>query len=442
MIFIEYLKIFLSYITVPVIFFVGIYFTYNLKFLQITYFIKSCKLLLKKNNVSKMSSFGALASVLGGNLGTGNIAGIAVAVSIGGPGALFWMCFMTFFGSIIKFVESYLGVKYQKYNINNDFIGGPMCYFETGLGLKNFSKLYCLFALLGSFLVGNLVQVNSVTVFFNTSKINSMLIGIFMCILISFVIFKKLNFFIFIVTTFVPLMAIIYLVICFFVLFFNYEKIIFSIKLILKFAFSSKSAFVGIYTYTIIDSIRVGFDRGVFATDIGTGLTAILHGQVKVNDSIYRSAFIQGIISIIAPFIVMIICVITGMILIITDSWINYDLESTNMCIHAFTLNFDVNFIEYIIMFIMFLFAFTTILTWFHCARQIVNYIDLSKVKFLKIFFIIIIPFGSIIDVKLIWSISDIVLNIMLLINMIGIVYLRFIVINDIRNNILNKKKI
>ena len=149
----------------PSIFLLGMFLTWKLNAVQLRKFWMSFTLLWKseKEEQGNISHFEAISAVLAGNFGTGNISGMAVAVAMGGPGALVWMWFVTFFGSIVQYASCVLGVKYREKHPNGDFVGGPMYYLSNGLGFKKLGALYAFLAIIGAFTVGNFAQVNSVT---------------------------------------------------------------------------------------------------------------------------------------------------------------------------------------------------------------------------------------------------------------------------------------
>ena len=427
-------------IVIPLIFCVGIYLSIRLKWLQFAHLSLGVKYIFQKNKTQlTFSSFTALAAVLGGNLGTGNIAGIAVALSTGGPGALFWMWVMALFGAIVKFTGCYLGVKYQQKLPFYGWVGGPMYYLENGLGLKKTAKFFCIFTLCSALTVGNLVQVNSIALPLNAAGVPAIITGTVIAMLLAIVLIGGKRSFALVASRTVPIMAVIYLFASFIILIIFKDKIISSLYLIFYSAFNFASVTGGALGLTVIDAICVGFDRGLFATDAGVGLAPILHAQVGSNDDERPdNAFVQGMIGIIAPIIVMLICMITGTVLLVTGAWQIQDMESTNVCIKAFQIGLGHRYASYIVILTLFLFAFTTILTWEHCAEKAMVYLTNKKaVLMFKWFFVIIIPIGAGCSVRFVWSLADIVLNIMLIINMIGVIGLSKEVILGVRDRFL-----
>lgn len=442
------IKQILTAIIIPLVLIIGGYLTIKLKFLQFTKLKLALLHLISgktKKDCNSLTSFSALAAVIGGNLGTGNIAGIAVALSTGGPGALFWMWIMALLGAIIKFVGCYLAVKYR-IKKNGLFIGGPMYYLKNGLNSKIAAFLFCIFTVFASLSVGNLVQVNSVAIPLNVVGIMPIFIGLTLSVLLGFVLFGGLKFFSYTVSKIVPFMTFIYIIVCVFLLFLNFELIIPSIIKIIKYAFVPSSIAGGALGYGLFDAIRVGFDRGLFATDAGVGVAPILHSEVISEDDKIDPAMLQGLISIIAPVIVMIICMLTGLVLMVTDTWATIGLESTNLCIKAFNVGLKLDYAGIIVMVTLFLFAFTTMLTWAHCGEKALDFLnknkDNNKSKILiygyRILFIALAPVGTYCSVKFVWTIADIALNCMLFINLIGVFLLSRQVIEKVKKTHLN----
>lgn len=441
----ECIKSCISLLLIPLVFLVGAYFSLRLRwpqFLQLGLGLKSIFKKEKAETKSSVSSFSALAAVLGGNLGTGNIAGIAVAVSLGGPGTLFWMWVMASFGAVVKFASCYLGVKNRIKSKEHGWLGGPMYYLEQCLKAPMMAKIYCLLVILGALTVGNLVQVNSIALPVNQAGFSAGFIGIAMAVAVGLVLLGDVKIFATISSLIVPFMAVIYLGACLTILFIFRAELSSTIMLIFKSAFNIPSVFTGVVGFTILDAIRVGFDRGLFATDAGVGLAAILHSQVDEKDdssgNYSELGFTQGLITMVAPFIVMVICTVTGMALLITGAWQVDGVQSTNMCIKAFELGIFPGAGK-IVIFTLLLFSFTTILTWFHCAQRAVLFLSKENRwvdNLFKIFFISVIPCGAFSSVSFVWLVADISLNLMLLVNLWGIVLLSREVITDMKKKI------
>lgn len=435
------IKQILSFITIPSVFIIGIYLSMQFNWIQISKFhVGIIYIFRKKTGKQVFSSFSALAAVLGGNLGTGNIAGIAVALASGGPGALFWMWIMAFLGAIIKFTGCYLGVKYRiKGPCNHIWLGGPMYYLSSGLKSKWLAILFCIFTLFSAFTVGNLVQVNSLSLpLIEHTNIHPAVSGIVMAILVAAVLIGGIRSFSTMATKIVPIMTIVYLSCCLLILSIYYKQIFPAFSLIITSALYPESILGGALGITVFDAVKIGFDRGLFATDAGVGLAPILHAQVESSESEEDNAFTQAMVSITAPIIVMVICMLTGLVLIVTNTWNDVLVESTNLCIKSFQVGLGLDHAKYIVILTLWLFAFTTILTWSHCAERAIMFLTNNKysILYLRCIFVLVIPIGTFFSVRSVWNLADIALNCMLLTNIIGVVLLAKTIIPNVKNKL------
>tara|TARA_R110002110_G_scaffold195770_1_gene405458 strand:+ start:73416 stop:74753 length:1338 start_codon:yes stop_codon:yes gene_type:complete len=423
----EIIKTTLSlYFFIPIVTIVGFYFSVRFKFLQLTHIPRAWNLFTSDRKLEgDASSFSAMSAVLGGNLGTGNIAGIAVALSMGGPGAIFWMWIMAILGSILRFIGCTLGVLYRRKDEAGENVGGPMYYLYKALKLKKTAQLFSVVTILTAFTVGNLVQMNSIALPLVEAGIPPGLIGVVMAILVGGVILGGLHRFSAVVSRVVPVMAVFYLLACLIIVALNLSKILPALHLIVTSAFQPLPMASGVIGYTVLQGIASGFDRGLFATDCGVGLAPMIHASVESHTPRINTALTQGLISTLSPFIVMIVCTLTGLVLIMTDTWNIQGLESTNVCIEAFKRGFHFDGAGHIVTITLFFFAFTTILTWSFCAGKAIEFLSSTKlVKPLQLLFILLIPVGAFLKVNLIWTVADLLMNLMLLINVIGLVLL------------------
>ncbi|MBS0288333.1 MAG: sodium:alanine symporter family protein [Proteobacteria bacterium] len=413
------------YLLIPMVAVVGLAFSLHFRFVQCTHMLKAWKFFIGDRDPSgkRSSSFSAVSAVLGGNLGTGNISGIAVALTMGGPGALFWMWVMATFGAILKFVGCALGILFRQKDEKGEFVGGPMYYISKGLGLKRTAKVYCLLAIFAALTVGNLVQMNSLALPFTQAGVPPIATGIGMSILVALVVLGGLHRFSQVASIVVPFMAVGYIGSCLFIVLFNLDRLVPAIELIFHSAFSPYSVTGGVAGFAVLQAMRVGFDRGLFATDVGVGIDSIIHSSVDSKSSMTETALTQGLISTLSPLIVMLVCTLTGLVLIMTDSWLVTGLESTNMCIEAFKRGFSLPLAGQIITVTLFFFAFTTILTWSFCADKAIEFLFSRKmIRPFQYLFVAIIPLGALFHVKVVWTVADIFMNLMLIINVIGLI--------------------
>jgi AGCS family alanine or glycine:cation symporter len=415
----------------PAIILLGLYLTTKLRCVQISKLRMSFSCLLQKEGQSQgnISHYQAIASVLAGNFGTGNISGMAVAMTTGGPGALVWMWLMAFLGASIQYTSCVLGVKYRKQNADGEYVGGPMYYLRDGLGFKKLATLFAFFTLLGALTVGNFAQVNSVTLPLQKMGLNPFLCGIVMAILVGIVLLGGIQRVAWLASFIVPVKALLYLSTALIILGFNADKVLPALKLMLISAFETKSALGGILGFGTLKAITAGFDRGLFATDAGTGIVPILQSSARTVHPV-----IDGVVTLVAPFLVMIVCTTTGLVLLVTGVWQEPELQSTNMVTQAFQQGLGHSLGAYIVVIALVLFAYTTILAWACCAEKALGFLcgPTSANRF-KYFYVALIPLGAIIHVDLIWRLADISISLMLIVNLIGIIGLSHEVIGESR---------
>lgn len=417
------------YFIVPVIFLSGLYFSVNLKFIQFRKIWSAVRYTLQANdNKANFSSFGALSAVLGGNLGTGNIAGIAVALTTGGPGALLWMIIMVLFGMVIKFCCCFLGVKYREKNQQNNWIGGPMYYLSKGLNAKYLDKIFCILLIMAAITTGNFIQIHSIALPLHQAEISPLFVALLMACLVGIVMIGGIKRFSNIVTKIVPFMALFYMSSCLGILLLYKNLLIPSLQLIWQEAFNIKSLSGAGVGFSLSQAVRVGFDRGIMATDTGIGIAPILHAQVSQDNLIEDTiAMQQGLISMLAPLIVLLVCILTGLVLLVTNAW-QMPLTSTSMCLAAFKIGFaNSGWAALVVNVTLCLFAFTTILTWGYCAEGAIQYLckNLNNnyyiILLFRYLFVMIVPLGVFFEVRVLWHLSDLFLDGMLLINMYAI---------------------
>lgn len=415
----------------PAIIIIGFYLTIRLRFVQLTHLKKSLLCFIKSNadNDGNISRFRAVCSVLAGNLGTGNISGMAVALATGGPGALVWMWIMVFFGSVIQFVSCVLGVAYRKKTPSGEYVGGPMYYLKYGLGLKKTGILFALLAIFGAITIGNFAQINSIVLPLGKLGLNPFYCSLVVAGALALTVLGGIQRISNLASYIIPLKAFLYLGTAVTILVMHHEAILPAFKLMFQKAFDI-SAFVGGIAGTgMLKAITTGFDRGLFATDAGLGIVPILQASAKSEHPV-----VDGIASLIAPLVVMIMCTATGLVLIVTGVYQDPLLQSTNMVTHAFSQGINHPIGGYVVIISLILFAFTTIMAWCYCGEKALNFIlGKEKAHLFRYFYIAMVPIGSLLKVDVIWILADIAVSFMLTINLIGIV--------GLSNRVIHKKR-
>ena len=407
---------------------VGLLLTWKTRFVQITNFRTALKLIsggaLKRDSSSKdtgdISPFQALTTALSATIGNGNIAGVATAIAIGGPGAAFWMCTVSLFGMATKYSEAVLGIKYRQKSDDGTMLGGPMVYLNKGLGMRRLSLFFAIAALFGGLGAGNMTQSNSIAlVLFSDFGIPKWFSGMILALTLWFVIIGGIKRIGRVAEMLVPGMALIYIISCLAILVVNLKEIPEAIILIIDSAFNGTAATGGFAGATVARAMAYGFRRGTISSEAGVGTAAIAHGAARTSDP-HR----QGIIAMMGVFMdTMVISTMTALVLVTTGAW-SSGLISTEMTAMAFKSVLPFGGI--IIIIVSALFGFTTMVGWAYYCEQSLRYI--GGIRFS-------IPFrwiycglagvGAIFQVKPLWDWADIFMGFMVFANLIALVALR-----------------
>ena len=402
--------------------------TWNTRFVQITNFRSALKLIsggaLKRDSSSKdagdISPFQALTTALSATIGNGNVAGVATAIAIGGPGAAFWMCTVSLFGMATKYSEAVLGIKYRQKSDDGTMLGGPMVYLNKGLGMKQLSIFFAIAALFGGLGAGNMTQSNSIAlVLFSDFGIPKWFSGMILALTLWLVIIGGIRRIGRVAEMLVPGMALIYIISCLAILVVNIKEIPEAFVLIIDSAFNGTAATGGFAGATVARAMAYGFRRGTISSEAGVGTAAIAHGAARTSDP-HR----QGIIAMMGVFMdTMVVSTMTALVLVTTGAW-STGLISTEMTAMAFKSVLP--FGGMIIIIVSALFGFTTMVGWAYYCEQSLRYI--GGIRFS-------IPFrwiycglagvGAIFQVKPLWDWADIFIGFMVFANLIALVALR-----------------
>ena len=409
----------------------GIYLTLRLGLLQILRLPKAFQLIFTKDKGhGDVSSFAALCTALAATVGTGNIIGVATAIKVGGPGALFWMWMAAFFGMATKYAEGLLAIKYRTKDDHGAVAGGTMHYILLGMGEK-WRPLAIFFAIAGVLValmgIGTFTQVNSITESVqNTASIDPAITAIVLSIFVGIAVFGGLKSISKVSTTVVPFMAIIYILGTLTVIFFNIDKVPATISLVLTSAFSPIAAVGGFAGASVRMAIQNGVARGVFSNESGLGSAPIAAAAAKTNEPVE-----QGLISMTGTFIdTLIICTLTGLTILVTGVW-NGNLDGVALTQSAFSTVFSY-FGPALLTIFLVLFAFTTILGWNYYGERCFEF--LFGVRFIwlyRVVFVAMVLLGGFIELDMVWVIADIVNALMALPNLIAILALSPVVIAE-----------
>ncbi len=414
----------------------GIYLTFRLKLLQVFRLPLAFKYIFSKednndeNVKGDVSSYGALCTALSATIGTGNIVGVATAITAGGPGALFWMWVAAFFGMATKYAEGLLAIKYREVDENGEMAGGPMYYIKNGLGLNWLAKLFAIFgvgvALLG---IGTFGQVKSIAdaaqIGFNIPIVATTIVITIVVALITLGGIKRISS---VSEKVVPFMAILYIIGSLLVLFFNYDKIPSALSLIIESAFNPKAALGGATGITVSIAMQRGIGRGVFSNESGLGSAPIAAAAAKTNSPVK-----QGLISMTGTFLdTIIVCTMTGIVIVLTGSY-NVGLEGAALTTAAFESGLPIAVVgKYIVNVGLMFFAFTTIIGWNYYGERCIQYLfGIKGIKPYKILFIVLVGVGPFLPLEMIFIIADIVNGLMAFPNLVGLIGLRKVVIEE-----------
>lgn len=410
----------------------GIYLSARLGLLQVFKLPKALKLIFTAESKGQgdISSFAALATALAATIGTGNIVGVATAIKLGGPGALFWMWVAAFFGMATKYSEGVLAIKYRTKDANGEVAGGPMYYIVNGLGKRwkplaiVFSIFGVMVALLGS---GTFTQVNSITESLNNAfGLPATIVSIILAVIVAIIIFGGIQSISKVAEKIVPFMAIIYILAALIVLIFNAGNILPSIALILKSAFTGQAATGGFAGATMMIAIQSGIARGVFSNESGLGSAPIAAAAAKTEEPVE-----QGLVSMTGTFIdTIIVCTLTGLAIIVTGGW-SSNLNGATLTQHAFATVFG-NFGVFALTISLVLFAFTTILGWGYYGERCFEFLFGTRaIPVYRLIFVLMVALGGFLKLELIWVLADIVNGLMAIPNLIALLGLSPIIIKE-----------
>jgi alanine or glycine:cation symporter, AGCS family len=314
----------------------GIFFTIYLKFPQVRFFSHALRIVRgkydKSTDVGDTSHFQALATALSGTVGTGNIAGVALAINLGGPSALFWMLVTAFVGMTTKFVEVTLSHKYREKDQKGHIAGGPMYYMKNALNMKWLAVIFAIATVLSSFGTGSLPQINSIANAIYTSfpDVDHWITGLILSILLAFIIIGGIKRIAKVTEKLVPFMAIFYFLGALLVIIYNIENLIPSVIAIAADIFSGSSATGGFLGATVAFAFNRGVARGLFSNEAGQGSAPIAHAAAKAHEPVS-----EGMVAILEPFIdTIIICTLTGLTILCSGAWadkIENDFQDTDL---------------------------------------------------------------------------------------------------------------
>lgn len=408
----------------------GIWFSFRLKFIQIRGFKEGIKrtfggLFSKKGKAGAdgMSSFQALATAIAAQVGTGNIAGAATAIAIGGPGAIFWMWIAAFLGMATIFAEAVMAQKYKQVGVDGEVTGGPVYYIRaafTGTFGKVLAAVFSVLLIFALGFMGNAVQSNSIAAAFNTAfGIPQVVMGVIVAVISLFVFTGGMERIAKVTETIVPVMAALYILGSLIVILYNFKAIPAAFYSIIVGAFAPQSIAGGAVGATVKLALTKGVARGLFSNEAGMGSTPHAHAVAKVNHPVE-----QGFVAMIGVFIDTFIVLTMTALVIVTTGSISSGKTGTELSQYAFSTLYGKGG-DIFIAVCMFFFAFSTIIGWYFFGQANVKYLFGPKaVKIYSVLVAVCVLLGSLAQVDLVWNMADCFNSMMVIPNFIALIFL------------------
>lgn len=402
----------------------------------------------------EVTSFAALCTALSATIGTGNIVGVATAITTGGPGALFWMEIAAFFGMATKYSEGLLAVKYRTVAEDGHSLGGPFYYIEKGMGVKYkwLAKAFAFFGVgVGLFGIGTFTQVNGIASavkgFFDPHDLHMVKIpgignyswaviisSLILAFCVAAVIIGGLKRIASVAQVIVPFMALIYIIFSIMLLIFNIKEVPAAFVTIVKAAFNP-SAVTGGIVGSMIVAMQKGIARGIFSNEAGLGSAPIAAAAAQTKEPVR-----QGLVSMTGTFIdTIVICTMTGLSIVLTGAWKQDGLEGVQVTSYAFRngLPFPSQLSSFVLVICLVFFAFTTILGWDYYSERCLEYLTDSNFKIIKGYryiYILAVFIGPYMTVSAVWTIADIFNGLMAIPNMIALFALSGVIVKETRD--------
>ena len=436
----------------------GIYLTIRTGFLQIRKFGYAIRNTLgkafnkEKAGSGEITPFQAVTTALAATVGTGNIVGVTGAIAIGGPGAVFWMWISALFGMLTKYAEVVLSVRFREKNAKGDWVGGPMYYIKNGLGekWKWLAVLFCVFASLAAFGIGNMTQVNTIVASVNTAieafggnidgsllmllgkeiPVSSVVIGVFIAILVMLVLFGGMKRIASVTEKLIPVMAVVYILSAIVVIVFHLDSVGSIFAMIFRGAFQPQAVIGGTAGAVLMTTIQKGVGRGVFSNEAGLGSAPMAHAATSESDPVKQGLF--GIFEVFVDTIV--ICTLTSfMVLCAVENGtpMTWGQDAGAEFVTAsFSMVFGQKIGSMIVAVSISLFALSTILGWsLYGIRTCEFLLGHKAIPYYKACFILMIVVGATMELDMVWNIADTLNGFMAIPNLIAVIGLSGVVI-------------
>ncbi len=418
----------------------GAWLTLNLKGIQFSKLWHSLYLALIKrkedtDEPGDITHFQALMTALSATVGTGNIAGVATAVAIGGPGALFWMWITGLVGMATKYAEAVLAVKYRVIDAEGTMSGGPMYYIEKGLGWKWLGVMFAIFAAVAAFGIGNMVQSNSVADAVNsTFGVPHLITGLVLMVATAFVVLGGIKSIGRVTSILVPIMIVFYMAGSLLIILMHVTEVPAAFALIINEALSPTAATGGFAGSTLMLTIRMGVARGVFSNESGLGSAPIAAAAAQTKHPVT-----QALVSMTQTFIdTLIVCTMTGLVLVLTGAWSSGETGAA-LTSQAYGMGFAGG--DYIVTLGILFFAYSTILGWCYYGEKSIEYLLGEKsIRPYRILFVIFVGVGAVLKLDLVWALADMFNGLMAFPNLVALLMLTPVVVKETKEYFANKK--
>ena len=417
------------YVLLPLLVGTGLYLTLGLRFMPwrniptaFAYMFKGIK--HDDTHDGELSPFKAMMTCMAATIGTGNIVGVATAIMIGGPGAVFWMWLTALLGMATKYCEALLAVKYREVTPAGDYVGGPMYYIKNGLGdnWKWMALMFAIFGMVASFGIGNMTQCNAITGnLAKTFALPEYGVAIVLFVLVGIVLLGGVQRIGDVAGLLVPFMSIFYILMGIAIMAINYDKVGPAFMSIFQYAFAPAPAMGGFAGSTILIAMRYGVARGLFSNEAGLGSGPIAHATAITNNPVR-----QGFLGMIDPFIdTVMVCSMTAIVLLIAGDWASVDRGSAAVMTSIAFGHALPGLGQYGVAIGLVFFAFSTILGWCVYGERCAAYLFGHKaIKPFRVVFTLVVPIGALMQLDLVWSLSDLFNGLMALPNLVALLLL------------------
>ena len=393
----------------------------------------------KSDQEGDISPFQALMTALAATIGTGNIAGVATAIYLGGPGAVFWMWITALFGMATKYAEAVLAINFREVDVRGKHVGGPMYYIKNGMGKRWLwlGGLFALFGMLAAFGIGNMVQANSVAEAIRSMlEIPNWITGLVMTSIAAVVILGGINRIAEVAGSLVPFMALAYIAGSLGIICMHLEQVPDALLLIVNNAFTGTAATGGFAGAAVWAAIRYGVARGIFSNEAGLGSAPIAHAAAKTENPVQ-----QGMVAMLGTFIdTLLVCTMTALVIVLSGVW---DSGETGAALSALAFNTALpGWGGYIVAFGLSIFAFTTILGWSFYGERCAEFLFGVKIILpYRILWLLAIPVGAMGKLSMIWLFADVLNGLMAVPNLIALVVLSPVVFRLSKEYFLMEKR-